>query len=120
MIAYALHALAMRVPEEISDVNPVPDLNKTTPTATTGQTVLALPMRQEPLVDSRYEVRDTHIFLVERGTFVSYERGTIGVVGALVIPDGNLHRLRRKFARIRPSLLKEGDEVKGRFSTSTT
>jgi hypothetical protein len=36
-------------------------------------------------------------------------------VGALVIPDGNLPRLRRKFARIRPSLLKEGNEVKGRL-----
>jgi hypothetical protein len=56
-----------------------------------------------------------HIFLDESGTFVGYERGSIGVVGALVIPDGNLRRLRRKFARIRPSLLKEGDEVKGRL-----
>ena len=33
MIAYALQALAMRVPGEIFDVNPVPDLNETMPTA---------------------------------------------------------------------------------------
>ncbi|HEV7821426.1 MAG TPA: hypothetical protein VGO84_09610 [Burkholderiales bacterium] len=31
-------ALAMRVPEEISDVNTVPDFNKTTPIEATGQT----------------------------------------------------------------------------------
>ncbi len=31
-----------------------------------------------------------HIFLDESGSFVGYERGSIGVVGALVIPDGNL------------------------------
>ena len=46
---------------------------------------------------------------------LGYQKGTIGIVGALVIPDGNLRRLRRKFARIRPSLVKEGNEVKGRL-----
>jgi hypothetical protein len=56
-----------------------------------------------------------HIFLDESGTFVGYQQRSIGVVGALVIPDSNLRRLRRKFARIRPSLLKEGGEVKGRL-----
>ena len=56
-----------------------------------------------------------HIFLDESGSFVGYERGSIGVVGALVIPDGNLRGLHRKFARIRPNLLKEGAEVKGRL-----
>jgi hypothetical protein len=56
-----------------------------------------------------------HIFLDESGTFVGYEKGSISAVGALAIPDGTLPRLRRKFARIRPSLLKEGDEVKGKF-----
>jgi hypothetical protein len=56
-----------------------------------------------------------HIFLDESGTFVGYQRGSIGVVGALVIPDGNVRRLRRKFARIRPSLPKEGGEVKGKL-----
>jgi hypothetical protein len=56
-----------------------------------------------------------HIFLDESGTFVGYQKGSIGVVGALVIPDGNLPRLRQKLARIRPSLLKEGNEVKGRL-----
>jgi hypothetical protein len=58
---------------------------------------------------------DMHIFIDESGTFVDYQKGSIGVVGALVIPDGNLRRLRRKFARIRPSLLKGGGEVKGRL-----
>jgi len=56
-----------------------------------------------------------HIYLDESGPFVGYQTGSIGVVGALVIPDGNVRRLRRKFARIRPSLLKEGNEVKGRL-----
>lgn len=56
-----------------------------------------------------------HIFLDESGSFVGFQKGSIGVVGALVIPDGNLSRLRRKFTRIRPSLLKEGNEVKGRL-----
>jgi hypothetical protein len=56
-----------------------------------------------------------HIFLDESGAFVGYQKGSISVVGALVIPNGNLPRLRRKFARIRPSLLKEGNEVKGRL-----
>lgn len=56
-----------------------------------------------------------HIFLDESGTFVGYQKGSISVVGALVIPDSNLRRLRRKFARIRPSLLKEGGEVKSRL-----
>jgi hypothetical protein len=37
---------------------------------------------------------DMHIFLDESGTFVGYQKGSIGVVGALVIPDGNLQRLR--------------------------
>jgi hypothetical protein len=55
------------------------------------------------------------IFLDESGSFAGYQKGSIGVVGALVIPDGNIPRLRRKFARIRPSLLKEGKEVKGRL-----
>ena len=56
-----------------------------------------------------------HIFLDESGTFVGYQKGNLGVVGALIIPDGNLRGLRRKYARIRPSLLKEGGEVKGRL-----
>jgi len=56
-----------------------------------------------------------HIFLDESGTFVGHQKGSISVVGALVIPDGNLRRLRRRFARIRPSLLKDGSEVKGRL-----
>ena len=55
------------------------------------------------------------IYLDESGTFAGYHKGSIGVVGALVIPYGNLRRLRRKFARIRPSLLIEGNEVKGRL-----
>jgi hypothetical protein len=58
---------------------------------------------------------DMHIYLDESGTFVGYQKGSMGVVGALAIPDGNLRRLRRKFARMRPSILKEGNEVKGRL-----
>jgi hypothetical protein len=65
--------------------------------------------------DSWHGMVNMHIFLDESGSFVGYEKGSIGVVGALVIPDGNWRRLRRKFARIRPSLLKEGNEVKGRL-----
>jgi hypothetical protein len=56
-----------------------------------------------------------HIFIDESGTFVGHQPGSISVVGALVIPDGNLRRLRRKFGRIRPSLPREGGEVKGRL-----
>ena len=56
-----------------------------------------------------------HIFLDESGTFVGHQKGSISVVGALVVPDGNLRRLRRRFARIRPSLLKDVSEVKGRL-----
>jgi hypothetical protein len=57
---------------------------------------------------------DMHIFIDESGLFIDYQPGSISVVGALVIPDGNLRGLRRKFARIRPSLPKEDGEVKGR------
>lgn len=53
------------------------------------------------------------IFIDESGTFTGYQPGAIGVVGALAIPDGNMRRLRKKYARIRNSLLAEGDEVKG-------
>lgn len=54
------------------------------------------------------------IFIDESGTFTEYKERSIGVVAALAIPDGGLIGLRRKYARIRPSLLKDNDEVKGR------
>jgi hypothetical protein len=54
------------------------------------------------------------IFIDESGTFTDYQRQSISVVGALAIPDSSLVGLRKKYARIRPSLPKENDEVKGR------
>lgn len=54
------------------------------------------------------------VFIDESGTFTGYHAGSISVVGALAIPDGNMPRLRKKYARIRKGLLTDGDEVKGR------
>jgi len=54
------------------------------------------------------------VFIDESGTFTGYQPGSISVVGALAIPDGNMPRLRKKYARIRKGLLTNGDEVKGR------
>jgi hypothetical protein len=56
-----------------------------------------------------------HVFIDESGTFTGYHQGSISVVGALAIPDGNLPRLRKKYARIRKGLSTEGGEVKGRL-----
>jgi hypothetical protein len=54
------------------------------------------------------------IFIDESGLFIEYQPRSIHVVGALAIPDGNLPRLRKKYARIRNSLLSDGNrEVKG-------
>jgi hypothetical protein len=55
------------------------------------------------------------VFIDESGTFTGYQPGSISVVGALAIPDGNMPRLRKKYARIRKGLLTNGDEVKGRY-----
>jgi hypothetical protein len=56
-----------------------------------------------------------HVFIDESGNFTGYHVGSISVVGALAIPDGNLPRLRKKYARIRKGLPTEDGEVKGRL-----
>jgi hypothetical protein len=58
-----------------------------------------------------------HVFIDESGNFTDYQPRSISVVGALAIPDGNLPRLREKYARIRKSLLTDSGEVKGRDLT---
>jgi hypothetical protein len=55
-----------------------------------------------------------HVFIDESGNFTGYHPQSVSVVGALAILEGNLPRLRKKYARIRQSLLADGDEVKGR------
>lgn len=55
-----------------------------------------------------------HVFIDESGTFIGHQPRSISVVGALAIPDGNLPRLKKKYARIRKSLLTGDGEVKGR------
>src|SRR5262245_60541658 len=57
--------------------------------------------------------RRMQVFIDESGTFTGYHAGSISVVGALAIPDGNMPRLRKKYARIRKGLLTDGNEVKG-------
>jgi hypothetical protein len=56
-----------------------------------------------------------HIFIDESGPFAGFHAGSIGVVGALAIPDVSLTRLARKYGRIRKSLPMEKGEVKGRL-----
>ena len=56
----------MRVPE-VSDVNPVPDLNKTTPMAATGRTVPTLP--REVKQDKIVWVRNAPLF------FKAFQKG---------------------------------------------
>ena len=60
-----------------------------------------------------------HIFIDESGSFVqgAGARG-ISLVGALVIPEGRMANVRRKYAAIRARLPKEKNEVKGRLLTS--
>src|SRR6202000_619330 len=60
------------------------------------------------------QARRMHVFIDESGNFTGYHPQSVSVVGALAIPEGNLPRLRKKYARIRQSLLTDGDEVKGR------
>jgi putative transposase len=56
-----------------------------------------------------------HIFIDESGSFTGYHPRSISVVAALAIPNGNIRGIRRKYARIRPSLPKDNGEVKGRL-----
>ncbi len=56
------------------------------------------------------------IFIDESGTFALAEQGsTIGAVGALVVTDGQLPALERRYARLRPQLPTHNGEVKGRL-----
>ena len=55
------------------------------------------------------------IFFDESGLFTDYRAGSISVLGALAVPDSSVRSLRRRYARIRPSLPKESGEVKGKL-----
>src|SRR6476620_2352390 len=56
-----------------------------------------------------------HIFVDESGSFAGFEVGSVGVVGALVIPDQKLSYLTARYGRIRHRLPQIGGEVKGRL-----
>jgi hypothetical protein len=56
------------------------------------------------------------IYIDESGTFALAEQGsTIGAVGALVVTDGQLPALERRYAKLRPQLPTHNGEVKGRL-----
>lgn len=55
------------------------------------------------------------VFIDESGSFSGFHKGSIGVVGALAIPDGKLPFLEKKFTKLRARLPKEKGEVKGRL-----
>jgi hypothetical protein len=57
-----------------------------------------------------------HIFIDESGTFAPPASDpSISAVGALVVPDGILPGIERKYARLREGLPRHNDEVKGRL-----
>jgi hypothetical protein len=56
-----------------------------------------------------------HIFIDESGSFTGFHAGSMGVVGALSIPDVMLKRLLKKYARFRAHLPQDKGEVKGRL-----
>jgi hypothetical protein len=57
-----------------------------------------------------------HIFIDESGIFTTRPDGSsVGVVGALVVTEGQLHDLERRYVQLRPLLLKGSVEVKGRL-----
>jgi hypothetical protein len=59
---------------------------------------------------------EMHIFIDESGVFVpSRTRSGISLVCALVIPDGRMANVERKYKAIRTQLSKERGEVKGRL-----
>jgi hypothetical protein len=61
-----------------------------------------------------------YIFIDETGSFSGVGQfPSPSVVGALVIPDGKLAEIEKRYARIRTSLPKERDEVKGRLLSET-
>jgi hypothetical protein len=56
------------------------------------------------------------IFVDEAGTFTGTGRiGSVSTVGALVIADGQLARVEKKYAALRKHLPKQNGEVKGRL-----
>jgi hypothetical protein len=55
------------------------------------------------------------VFIDESGTFNGFHEGSIGVVGALAIPDGKLEFIAKKYAKLREKFPKENGEVKGRL-----
>ena len=56
-----------------------------------------------------------HVFIDESGSFTGYHDQSLGVVGALAIPNGKLDFIKRKYAKIRARLPVEKGEVKGRL-----
>jgi hypothetical protein len=58
---------------------------------------------------------DMHVFIDESGTFSGFKDGSLGVVGALAVPDTSLPKITAKFARMREKLPQEDGEVKGRL-----
>jgi hypothetical protein len=59
-----------------------------------------------------------HIFIDESGTFKPVEEGhgpSISLVGALIVPDCQRDELFRRYAKLRPGLVLNKGEVKGRL-----
>jgi hypothetical protein len=57
-----------------------------------------------------------HIFIDESGNFTQGGNSPgVSLVGALIIPECTRANIERKYARLRPSLLKDRGEVKGRL-----
>ena len=56
-----------------------------------------------------------HVFIDESGSFSGFHAGSIGVVGALAIPDAKLDLLKKKYTKIRARFPLEKGEVKGRL-----
>ena len=58
----------------------------------------------------------THIFIDEAGTFTGAQnQHNIFVVGALIIPDGHLAKVEKKYRVLSSDLPQEQGEVKGRL-----
>jgi len=57
-----------------------------------------------------------NVFIDASGTFTDYHPGSISVVGALSIPDGNFPRLKKKYARTRKGHSKEDVSLLGNSS----
>ena len=56
-----------------------------------------------------------HVFIDESGSFSGFSEGSLGVEGALSIPDTTLPKITAKYARIRDKLPKISGEVKGKL-----